>query len=249
MITPDLINAEIDMQKALHKALRREEQYWRIKARCLWLKEGDKNTSFFHKHAKARKNYNTIREIHYQDQSLNKVEEIKNAAHSFFKNLFSEELEATTRLDHYPLNVIPMLITEEENRNLIAPISAEEIIKALHGMNPDKAPGPDGFTARFYTACWEIIQKDLTKMVMKSQRCSKIGGSTNSSFLALIPKEKGAQSFSRLRPISLCNTGYKIITKVIANRLKKSSQGSSQRTRGASFRIDKSRTTSSWSRR
>jgi hypothetical protein len=57
-------------------------------------------------------------------------------------------------------------------------------------------------------------------MVKKSQHCSKIGGGTNSSFLALIPKEKGAQNFSRFRPISLCNTGYKIITKVIANRLK-----------------------------
>ena len=75
-VTQDLINAEIDLQKALHKALRREEQYWRIKARCLWLKEGDKNTSFFHKHAEAQKNYNSIREIHYQDQTLNKFEEI-----------------------------------------------------------------------------------------------------------------------------------------------------------------------------
>lgn len=57
-------------------------------------------------------------------------------------------------------------------------------------------------------------------MVKKSQCCSKIGGGTNSSFLALIPKEKGAQNFSRFRPISLCNTGYKLITKVITNRLK-----------------------------
>ena len=99
---------------------------------------------------------------------------------------------------------------------MTAPISTEEISKALHGMNPDKAPGPDGFTARFYTTCWDIIQKDLVKMVRKSQNCSKIGGSTNSSFLALIPKEKGAQNFSRFRPISLCNMGYKVITKVIA---------------------------------
>jgi hypothetical protein len=87
-------------------------------------------------------------------------------------------------------------------------------------MNPDKAPGPDGFTARFYQHCWEIIKKDLSKMIQKSQKVSKLGGSTNSSFLALIPKEKGAISFNRFRPISLCNTSYKIIAKVIANRLK-----------------------------
>ena len=57
-------------------------------------------------------------------------------------------------------------------------------------------------------------------MVRNSQSCKKIGGSTNSAFLALIPKEQGAKSFDRFRPISLCNIGYKIITKVMAGRLK-----------------------------
>ena len=130
-------------------------------------------------------------------------------------------MDTLPSLDRYPLTEIPTLINEEDNSKMIAPIMTEEISKALHGMNLDKAPGPDGFTARFYTACWDIIQKDLVKMVRKSQNCSKIGGSTNSSFLALIPKEKGAQNFSKFRPISLCNTGYKIITKVMANRIKK----------------------------
>ena len=57
-------------------------------------------------------------------------------------------------------------------------------------------------------------------MVIKSQQCEKISGSTNSTFLALIPKEKDAVSFDRFRPISLCNIGYKIITKIMAKRLK-----------------------------
>ena len=57
-------------------------------------------------------------------------------------------------------------------------------------------------------------------MVKKSQNCGKIGGSTNSTFLALIPKEKEAKTFDRFRPISLCNIGYKIITKIMASRLK-----------------------------
>ena len=57
-------------------------------------------------------------------------------------------------------------------------------------------------------------------MIKKSQSCSKIGGITNSAFLALIPKEKEANSFDRFRPISLCNIGYKIMTKIIASKLK-----------------------------
>ena len=58
-------------------------------------------------------------------------------------------------------------------------------------------------------------------MVRHSQSTCRIGGCTNSAFLTLIPKEKGANSFSRFQPISLCNLSYKIITKIIANRLKK----------------------------
>ena len=82
------------------------------------------------------------------------------------------------------------------------------------------APGLDGYNATFIKLCWDIIKTDLFKMVSNSQRCSKIGGSTNSAFLALIPKEKEAKSFDRFQPISLCNIGYKVITKILASRLK-----------------------------
>ena len=109
--------------------------------------------SFFHKQAECRKNHNTIREIHFQGQTFNKIDEIKQAAHSFSKNLYTKEMEIPPRQDHYPLSVVPKLVNEEDNRMMTAPITSEEISKVIHGMNPDKAPGPDGFTARFFTAC------------------------------------------------------------------------------------------------
>jgi len=192
-----------------------------MKSRALWLQDGDKNTTFFHKKTQARINYNSISEIQWQDQVYKDSQIIKEAAHSYFKNLYSapamEELDSCS----YPLTEVPDLVTEEENRALSRPVSVDEIRKVVLSMNPDKAPGPDGFTARFYILCWDIIKKDLCRMVTKSQNCNKLGGSTNSSFLALIPKEKGAKSFNRFKRISLCNTGYKIITKIMANRLKK----------------------------
>ena len=167
-VTLELLNTELDLQKALHKALRREEEYWRVKARSLWLQAGDKNIYFFHKQAEPRKNHNTIREIQFQGQTFKKFDEIKHAAHSFNKNMFTEEMEAPPRPDHYPLSVVPKLINEDDNRRMTAPITSEEISKSLQGMNPDKSPGPDGFTARFYIACWDIIQNDLVKLVRKS---------------------------------------------------------------------------------
>ena len=57
-------------------------------------------------------------------------------------------------------------------------------------------------------------------MVLKAQQCEIIGGSTNFAFMALIPKEKDVVTFDRYQPISLCNIGYKIITKLMENKLK-----------------------------
>ena len=220
-ITQEEIDKETDLQAELHRALRREEEYWRIKSRKLWLQAGDQNISFFHKQSEARKNFNPIKEIRHMGHSSRNFEDIKHATFSFYKDLFSEDIRDAPDPSSYPLSEVPTLVSEMDNTMLTSPISSLEIRKVLSQMAPDKAPGPDGFPGNFYLACWEIIQKDLLKMVKRSQNCPKLGGSTDSSFLTLIPKEKGAQLFSRFRPISLSNTGYKIITKIIANRLKK----------------------------
>jgi hypothetical protein len=106
------------------------------------------------------------------------------------------------------------------NQKLEAKVTRKEIKVSRFSMCPDKAPSPDGFTTNFIQTCWQIVKKDFHKMILKSQDCKKVGGSTNSTFLALIPKEKGENSFNKFRPISLCNIGYKVISKVIASRLK-----------------------------
>ena len=57
-------------------------------------------------------------------------------------------------------------------------------------------------------------------MVSAFHKKYKVGGCTNSTFLALIPKEVNPSSFDRFRPISLCNASYKILAKLLANRFK-----------------------------
>jgi hypothetical protein len=87
-------------------------------------------------------------------------------------------------------------------------------------LGQDKAPGPDGFSIHFFKLFWETIKYDLKRMLNYTLRKKKVGGATNSTFLALIPKESNPSNFSRFRPISLCNSSYKILTKIIASRIK-----------------------------
>ena len=217
-ISKDSLILEEELQVNLHKACIREEEFWRLKSRSLWLQVGDKNTSFFHKQTQARRNFNSIVEITSGDQSFSDFVSIKKVAHRHFKELYTEDKQAS--LSSNLLELVPLKVNAQMNAMLNAHVTVNEIKQALDEMDPDKAPGPDGFTARFIKNCWNIVKKDLLKMILKSQTCHKLGGSTNLAFLALIPKEKGANYFNRFRPISLCNIGYKLITKVMENKLK-----------------------------
>ena len=97
--------------------------------------------------------------------------------------------------------------------------SKEEIKQAVWDCGLDKSPGPDGFTFGFYRRFWNLIECDVEEAVIhfyKNGFCHKGG---NSSFIALIPKKQGANMVNDFRPINLIGSLYKIITKLLANRL------------------------------
>ena len=64
------------------------------------------------------------------------------------------------------------------------------------------------------------MKSDLLRMINAFQKKAKMGGCTNSTFIALIPKEVNPSSYDRFKPISLCNASYKIIAKLLANILR-----------------------------
>jgi ribonuclease HI len=146
--------------------------------------------------------------------------QIQEAAVNHFRNLLSAERNGDEEDETEFLSAIPNLVSVEDNVSLMSPVTEEEITNIVWSMDPDKAPGPDGFSIHFYRICWEIIKFDLFRMIRGVFRKAKMGGGTKSTFLALIPKETNPRSFDRYRPISLCNSSYKIVAKLLANRIK-----------------------------
>jgi hypothetical protein len=118
------------------------------------------------------------------------------------------------------LENIPTSIYMEENEKIMQRVSQDEIQTAIEELDLDKAPGPDGFTIHFYRVCWNTIKYDLIRMIQYVHKSFRMGGATNSTFVALIPKEENPKSFAKFGAISLCNASYKIITKITVMRLK-----------------------------
>jgi hypothetical protein len=90
----------------------------------------------------------------------------------------------------------------------------------VFALKGDKAPGPDGFSMAFFQACWEVLSPDIMEVFSDFHERGAFEKSLNTSFISLIPKIPGANSLKDFRPISLVGGIYKIIAKVLANRLK-----------------------------
>ena len=108
------------------------------------------NTNFFHKHAEGQKNFKSVKEVQVHGQATKDFEEIKQAAHDHFQQVYSEE---GPFMGSPILDIVPSRIRQSKNWKLTAPISNKQIKKALASMEPDKAPGLDGFTTRFLKSC------------------------------------------------------------------------------------------------
>jgi hypothetical protein len=88
-------------------------------------------------------------------------------------------------------------------------------------MKSTAAPGPDGLPTLFYQSYWDIVGTDITNFVLNILNNNGDPGNINYTYLCLIPKIKNPIMPSDYRPIALCNVLLKIVTKTIANRLKK----------------------------
>lgn len=108
-----------------------------------------------------------------------------------------------------------------DNNLLIAPMTDMEIETALYQMYPTKSPGLDGFNAGFFQHHWETVGGMVIGMVKAFFGSGCMLKELNHTNIVLIPKVDNPTKMSQFRPISLCNVVYKLISKVLTNRLKK----------------------------
>lgn len=135
---------------------------------------------------------------------------------SYFNRLFKA---SDTGWDEV-VNCITGRISVVQNVELLKDVEDQEVKKAIFHMHPDKSPGPDGMSPGFYQKYWDIVGPDIIKLVKDFFARGSFDDHLTDTNIVLVPKKQNPQYMTDLRPISLCNVSYKIVSKVLANRLK-----------------------------
>lgn len=207
----------LQINTELKEAYQVEEEFWRQRSRKMWLSLGDKNNGYFHAATRGRRARNNISVIEDgEGKSVYEEEQITEVITDYFQKLFtSQEGDRAETV----FNAIQPRISPETNEKLIRPPSAEEIKTAIFSIHPDKAPGPDGFSASFFHTNWEAIGPEIIQEIQNFFSSGTLPRSINATHICLIPKIKTPKSVADYRPIALCNVYYKIISKVLTSRL------------------------------
>ena len=142
---------------------------------------------------------------------------VEKVAVDYFEGLFATT--NPTEFDSFLDEIIPS-ISPQMNLTLMRAATEEEVRQALFMMHPEKAPGPDGMTTLFFQHSWHIIKKDVVELVNNFLVTGVLDPRLNITNICMIPKTERPTRMTELRPISLCNVGYKIISKVLCQRLK-----------------------------
>jgi hypothetical protein len=217
-ISEEQVRKEDMLRFKLSRLEEQREIYWKQRAHAHWMKDGDRNTKYFHSFASERKKRNRLNKLKTEEGGVVEEEEaMKEVATNYFTKLFTSS--TGTRMEEL-LDRIDSRVTPEMNTMLCKEYTSEEVVDALNSIGDMKAPGPDGMHALFYKKFWDIVGEKVTEEVLAVLNGGPMPPDWNETCIVLIPKTKDPDCMKDLRPISLCNVVYKLISKILANRLK-----------------------------
>uniref|UniRef100_A0A803PJY6 Reverse transcriptase domain-containing protein n=1 Tax=Cannabis sativa TaxID=3483 RepID=A0A803PJY6_CANSA len=207
---------ELDLDNLLYK----EEEYWKQRSRIQWLKLGDKNTRYFHHFASSRRAKNKITALTCPDGSIvTDSEALVRMIEHHFEQLFTSRNPEQEIINNV-LSGLTNCLSEAEFNSLSLPYNDSEIKRAAFQLASDKAPGSDGYNGSFFQKNWHIVGTDVLEAAKGFLNGDANIEAINHTVIVLIPKLSNPQMVTDYRPISLCSTLYKIISRVLVNRLK-----------------------------
>jgi exonuclease III len=219
---PQLI-LEIDMaisqlETEYEEILDKKAKFLVRRSGAKWYEEGERSNSYFLNLINRRTEQTLITKLNVNGEVITEQTKISEHIVNFYKNLYSEK-DTSDNFDEFFVD-LPKL-TDDERRNLDAPITLTELEATLRGCD-ESAPGPDGISYTVYKKLWPEVGRYLLQAWEHSVSIGILPEDQRASCITLLPKAgKDLEIIENWRPITLTNCDLKIFTKLISNRVSK----------------------------
>lgn len=220
-VQPDRFKAEIEsVQHQIDSMLQQKVYGTIIRSKAQILDNNEKPTGYFLRKEQARAHAKTISKLTTENGDITDSKGILSECRSFYSDLYAEK-HVDNDLIEYFLSDVPQL--EEKDKDLCdGCITYDECVLALSQMANGKSPGLDGLPKEFYIKVFPIIGNQYVNMVNDCFTQNILAPSQRHGLITLICKDPdNSEKLTNWRPISLLNVDYKIISKVLTNRLSK----------------------------
>lgn len=193
----------------------------KIRSRAKNTVEGERSTKFFFEFEKSRKHAELIKSILKDGKVVKEKQGILKEVKDFYTTLFKKD-NINVKDEEYLLNQIQVQVNEEDKRMCDKDINEEEIEEVIDQLKNGKSPGLDGLTSEFYKVFKHVLIPILHNLFADTFKQKKMSESMKTGMIKIIYKNKGDKDhLKNYRPLSMLNTDYKILAKIMANRLKK----------------------------
>ncbi|KAL4334719.1 hypothetical protein GQ457_07G002500 [Hibiscus cannabinus] len=208
--TADYVRREKDLRFELGDLERAEEKFYQQKSRALFVK-GDQNSAYFFRRVAVRQKQNTGQCLqNSQGKKLETYEAIYAELIDYFSSSLGVRDDNVQGVsDSLLKGILGCELATDVKDDLVAPVTMKEVKDVVFGMNGNKAPGPDGYSAKFFQVAWRIVGDDFMRAVLYFFSSCSLPTAFNSTILTLVPKVEVPSCAAEFRPIACCSIVYK----------------------------------------
>lgn len=198
-----------------------------VRSKIKWIDEGEKNTRYFLNLEKSRANRKLFPNLELDDGTTVVDQfEILKGQREYYTNLYNKQLDdenMTRHADNFTEDCAIPRLTDEDKEKCEGQITIEEATNCIKGMKNGSSPGLDGMTTEFLKFFWLKIRDVVVQSFNESFTNGSLSYRQKLAVITLIHKGKDLpkNKLGNWRPISLTNTDYKLLAKILATRLSK----------------------------
>jgi hypothetical protein len=192
----------------------------KLRAKEQWAEEGETSSAYFFRLEKARgvrKLFTGIRNA--QGFIVRSVSAIIRVWCLFYVQLFTAYVLSPTDQDFF-INSLVLTLSSDESALCEGDVTSAECLVALKSFKNNKSPGIDGLPYEFYKHFWPVIGEDLVGVFNDCLAQGSLSFTQRTGLISLLHKKNDKMDTKNWRPISLLCIDYKILAKVLTNRLK-----------------------------